>query len=194
MKKYILPILFFILFSCEEKKSSEQNSSSDTIKSSEIPAKAVDTVASETAKTQANDPIANIRLKVEAINNANLQKKHYEFMCDEKMSVDYFYRNNEIVKIAIDFGTVGDVYAKEDYYYDQGKLLFTYEFVEGGPACEGCIKKNEYRTYVVENKSVKHLKDTTETACKKCDFGATSKQYKLLDAKSPEEVKKIFCR
>jgi hypothetical protein len=182
-----------MFFSCEEKKSPEQNINSDTIKSSQIPAKATDTFASETATKQADDPIANIRSKVKAINNANLQKKHYEFMCDEKMRVDYFYRNNEIVKIAIDFGTVGDVYAREDYYYDQGKLLFIYEFVEGGPACEGCIKRNEYRTYLADNKTIKYLKDKSETACKICEFSDSSRQYKLLDAKSQEDIKKILC-
>lgn len=36
-------------------------------------------------------------------------------MCDEKTKVDYFYDNGEVVKIAVDFGWVGDAYAREGY-------------------------------------------------------------------------------
>jgi hypothetical protein len=138
-------------------------------------------------------PIAAIRQKVEGINNAQLEKKHFEFMCDEKMMVDYFYDNGQLVKIAVDFGTVGDVYAKEGYYYDAGKLIFIYEFVEGGPACDDCIKTNEYRTYVANNKTIKYLKDTAEQPCKKCEFSLKSRQYALLQATTQEQVKALLC-
>lgn len=114
-------------------------------------------------------------------------------MCDEKMMVDYFYAGGEIVKIAVDFGTVGDVYAKEDYYYDSGKLIFNYEFVEGGPACEGCIKTDEYRSYILENRVIKYLKNKTKATCRKCDFSSSSRQYKLLLASTAEEMKGILC-
>ena len=194
MRKHLLPLLLIVLFSCQEKKTADKTTSSDTIIAPETATKTADSVSTDQEATSTDDPISSIRSKVEAINTADLQKKHYEFMCDEKMTVDYFYRNDEIVKISIDFGTVGDVYAKEDYYYDQGKLLFIYEFVEGGPACEGCIKKNEYRTYVAENKTVRYLKDNTATACKKCEFSSSSRHYKLLSARSSAEIKKIMCR
>ncbi|SFQ45448.1 hypothetical protein [Flavobacterium akiainvivens] len=139
-------------------------------------------------------PIAAIRQRVEHINTAKLEKKHFEFMCDEKMMVDYFYEGNELVKIAIDFGTVGDVYAKEGYYYDKGKLVFNYEFVEGGPACEGCIKKNEYRTYVQNDEAIRYLKDKNVAECRTCSFSPTSRQYKLLKAKTQDEIKAVLCR
>lgn len=194
MKKILTPLLVLLLMSCQQKKTSEHETTSATDPSTEI---TVDSTTADTTVSEATplDPIANIRQKVESINNSkDLQKKQYQFKCDEMMTVDYFYRNNEIVKIAVDFGTVGDVYAKEGYYYDQGKLIFIYEFVEGGPACEGCLKKNEYRAYVVDNKTVKYLKDQTEADCKKCTFTASSREYKLLEAKNQEEIKKLFCR
>jgi len=192
MKKILIPLLLLILVSCDQKKTSESKTSSETNASAEI---ATDTTAEAASEETLLDPIASIRQKVEGINNSKeLQKKHYSFKCDEMMTVDYFYRDNEIVKIAVDFGTVGDVYAKEGYYYDQGKLLFIYEFVEGGPACEGCIKKNEYRSYVVDDKTVKYLKDQTDETCKQCEFKASSREYKLLDAKNQDEIKKLFCK
>ena len=79
---------------------------------------------------ESKDAISLIREKVERINTIRLDKKHFEFMCDEKMMIDYFYSKGELVKIAIDFGTVGDVYAKEGYYYDKGKLIFIYELLK----------------------------------------------------------------
>jgi len=192
MKKILAPLLLLMLMSCDQKKTSEKETSSATNAPTEIAADTTAEVASEEAPL---DPIASIRKKVESINNSNdFQKKQYTFKCDEMMTVDYFYRSNEIVKIAVDFGTVGDVYAKEDYYYDQGKLLFVYEFVEGGPACEGCIKTNEYRTYVVNDKTVKYLKDQADETCKKCEFKPTSREYKLLEAKNQDEIKRLFCK
>ena len=190
MKNILLLLLLLVLMSCNEKKTSEQDATPVAENTTAI---TIDTTT--TAPSESLDPITSIRQKVEAINNSqDLQKKQYQFKCDEMMTVDYFYRNNELVKIAVDFGTVGDVYAKEGYYYDQGKLLFIYEFVEGGPACEGCFKKNEYRTYVINDKTIKYLKDKTEKDCKKCDFSASSREYKLTKAKNQEEIKRLFCQ
>jgi hypothetical protein len=141
-----------------------------------------------------SDPIAAIRQRVEHVNTAKLEKKHFEFVCDEKITADYFYEGGELVKIAVDFGTVGDVYAKEGYYYENGRLVFNYEYVEGGPACEGCIKKNEYRTYVKDDKSIRYLKDKNPVPCRTCSFTAASRQYRLLRAKTQDEVKAILCR
>lgn len=150
-------------------------------------------IDSATTSSPAN-PIDAIRRMVESINNMKLEQKHFEFMCDEKMLVDYYYNNLKLVKIHVDYGTIGDVYAREDYYYNNGKLIFNYEFVEGGPACEGCIKKNEYRSYIKDDKVIKYLKDKTVEQCRKCEFGPSSKQYKLLTAKNQAQVKAILCR
>ncbi|WP_129716235.1 hypothetical protein [Pedobacter sp. SYP-B3415] len=161
---------------------------------------APDTVLKEQAtpvkpdKVEPADPIASIRQRVEGINTATLEQKHFEFTCDEQMKVDYFYLDGEIAKITVDYGTVGDVYAREDYYYSAGKLIFTYEFVEGGPACEGCIKKNEYRSYISEDRVIRYLKDKTPGKCRTCTFDSKSKQYRLLQAKTPEDMKWILCK
>ncbi len=114
-------------------------------------------------------------------------------MCDEKTTVDYLYDNKQPVKISIDYGWVGDAHAKEDYYFDNGQLIFFYEFVEGGPACEGCIKTNEYRSYITDNKVIRYLKNRDEEKCKRCEFGSVSKPYKLLTTTTAEEAKKAIC-
>ncbi len=157
-----------------------------------------DTIA-DTNKTvskadTAADTIAYIRQKVEHINTLNIKPEHTEFMCDEKIKVDRYFENGKLVKISVDFGTVGDVYAKEDYYYDNDKLIFKYEFVEGGPACEGCVKKNEYRSYVADNKVIKYLKDKNQERCRTCVFKSGAKENKLLKANTDKEIASILCR
>jgi len=148
----------------------------------------------ETEMAVTTDPIIFIKQKVQQINNGKLEKKHTEFMCDETMKVDQFYKNGEIIKISVDFGTIGDVYAREDYYYDKGKLIFKYEFVEGGPACEGCIKKNEYRSYINNGQVIKYLKNQGVTKCRTCSFGNTAKENMLLKANTPAGIKAVLCR
>lgn len=201
MKKlFLLPVLLLFVFCNDNKKSDEAAAStpSDTIAASTADTTRADTVTGEAILDEdtetPTDPIAAIRKRVEYINTANLKKEHYEFMCDEKMMVDYFYDNGELVKVAVDFGTVGDVYAKEGYYYEGGKLVFNYEFTEGGPACEGCIETHEYRTYVHDDKAIKYIKDKNVEQCRTCEFDSKSRQYKVLKAKTQDEVKAALCR
>ncbi|MEJ5994933.1 hypothetical protein WG904_10935 [Pedobacter sp. Du54] len=180
-------IVFFLLLSTsciQDKKVEKSDSDSVTI---------VDTSIKK-YENKALDSITFIKEKVKHINTTVLEKKHFEFLCDEKTKVDFFYENHEIVKISIDFGTVGDVYAKEDYYYSRGKLIFFYEFVEGGPACEGCIKTNEFRSYIKNDKVFKYLKDKEIEKCRKCEFSVNSRQYRLLNATTLADVKAVVCR
>ena len=195
MNKLFIIIASVVFISCNKDGKTPPATAPDSLPAAAKPAAQADTATVlEMPATAPAEPIAAIRRRVEHINTATLDKKHFEFMCDEKMMVDYFYEDGEIVKIAIDFGTVGDVYAKEGYYYDKGKLVFIYEFTEGGPACEGCIKTHEYRSYVENDKTIKHLKDKTGHPCKKCAFGPSARQYTLLQATTQEQVKALLCR
>ena len=194
MNKILLLVPLLVIMSCNQGEKNQPATATDSI-SAPITAKAPNmATVLEPIRAKPSSTIEAIRQKVEHINTAALQKKHFEFMCDETMMADYFYENGEIVKIAVDFGTVGDVYAKEGYYYNAGKLIFLYEFTEGGPACEGCIKTNEYRSYIANDKTVKYLKDKSEKPCKKCEFKPSARQYKLLQAITQQEVKDILCQ
>ena len=191
MKQLLLSFMLLAFLSCTQEKPTENQTVVDTV---------VDKSHADTASImtpvlpkKSEDPIEDIRKIVERINTVQLDSKHYEFTCDEKVKVDYFYDKGTIVKISVDFGTVGDVYAKEDYYYNEGKLIFKYEFVEGGPACEGCIKTNEYRSYVVDDKVLKYLKNNKVENCRQCEFKQTSRYYKLLQPISQAQMKSILC-
>lgn len=192
MKKSIVILLALAFINCKKQPDNTISSGSDTMEAmpGSVRMEENDTV---TSKTKA-DPIADIRKRVEHINTAALDKKHYEFMCDEKMKVDYFYDNGELVKVAVDFGTVGDVYAKEGYYYDNGRIIFNYEYTEGGPACDDCIETNEYRSYVQNDKVIRYIRNKDITQCRTCGFNVRSRQYKVLKATNENEVKAALCR
>ncbi|WP_345330916.1 hypothetical protein [Mucilaginibacter defluvii] len=189
MRKILLPVIAFMLAACQTK----EQKNNDTVRHG-LTDTVADTSAAILKADTAVDTITYIKQKVEHINTQNIQPEHTEFMCDERMKVDRYFENGKLVKISVDFGTVGDVYAKEDYYYDNGKLIFKYEFVEGGPACEGCIKKNEYRSYVADNKVIKYLKDKNQERCRTCVFEPKAKENKLIKAKSNQEIEAILCR
>ncbi len=198
MNKLLILLCCAAIVSCQQEKQAppadaQVQTETQTKPVTETDTTAKTTTAIETEPIDNSDPIVSIRKKVEHINTAQLRKKHFEFMCDEKMMADYFYDGNDIVKITVDFGTVGDVYAREDYYYNNGNLIFIYEFTEGGPACEGCIKTHEYRSYISDDKTLKYLKDKTQQACKKCEFTKSARQYKLLRAGTQDDVKAILC-
>ncbi len=186
MKRLAIPMLL-LFAACGHDKPGNNYNVHDTVVISR------DTAIDTTPVIKATDPVSFIRQRVERINTSNLTKKHFEFMCDEKTKVDYLYNNKQPVKISIDYGWVGDAHAIEDYYFDNGQLIFFYQFVEGGPACEGCIKTNEYRSYIADNKVIKYLKNKTEEKCERCEFGSVSKPYKLLTINSSEEAKKALC-
>ncbi|MDF2381426.1 hypothetical protein JMG10_08135 [Nostoc ellipsosporum NOK] len=180
------PFLLLVLIACNNDKQPAPQ-----------PAKDSTVFVNDTAATPAaaTDPFASIGQRVEYINTQKLETKHFEFTCDEKTKVDYFYDKGEIVKIAIDFGWIGDVYAREGYYYDRGKLVFIYEYVESGPACDDCIETYEYRSYVVNDKVVKYTKDQKDATCRsRCAFNASSRHYQLLQATTTEAIKAMLCR
>lgn len=191
MKK-IIPFLFVVvLFACNEvKRDTDKPPKTDSVQAS------IDSSnhSSQQDTVRHTDPILDIRSKVTHINTTKLSQWHFEFKCDEIMKIDVFKEKEQVVKIIVDYGTIGDVYAREEYYYDANKLIFCYEFVEGGPACEGCIKKNEYRSYILADRVIKYMKDQKVAACRRCEFGPTSKPYLLLKASTTSEFEKILCK
>jgi len=188
MKKLIY-FLLPLMVACSDNATKSKTISNDSVSNKVPPFKKTEKEATDTS----TNPITSIRAAVNTINTSALQKKTYRFTCDEKMIVDYYSREGEIVKISVDFGTVGDSYAKEDYYYEKGELIFFYEFVEGGPACEGCTTRHEYRSYISDGKVFRYLKDDRQESCRKCSFDTNSRQYKLLKAGTTEQVKALFC-
>ena len=138
--------------------------------------------------------IDSIKQEVARINTSGLPSKRYNFMCDEKAYIVYHYTGNDISKITIDWGTVGDAYHREEFYYRNGKLIFDYDLIEGAGAYPGGDKKLERRHYVVNDKVIKYLEDQAEKPCEHCDYKKTSTPYKALAAEASKDFKGILCR
>lgn len=139
-------------------------------------------------------PIDSVKQEVARINSSDLPSKRYDFICDEKAYIVYHYTGDDISKVTIDWGTVGDAYHREEFYYHNGKLIFDYDLIEGAGAYPGGDKKLERRHYVVNDKVIKYLEDAEEKACEYCDYSKSSTAYKALAAEASKDFKGILCR
>lgn len=86
--------------------------------------------------------VVEIRNEFTRINSLRSTAKRYKFECDAEGIADYYWENNQLVKIAIDWGFLGDYSNKSEYYHKDGKLIFSYELSLGGPA-GGNVKTTE---------------------------------------------------
>lgn len=139
-------------------------------------------------------PIDSIKKEVERINTAGLPSKRHDFMCDEKAYVVYHYDGNDIAKVTIDWGTVGDAYHREEFYYRNGRLIFDYDLLEGAGAYPGGDKKLERRHYVSNDKVIRYLEDREEKPCEYCDYKKSSVPYRALEAEASKDFTGVLCR
>ncbi|MGQ2984930.1 hypothetical protein [Flavobacterium sp.] len=183
----------FCLFSCKESQEKESVTSTST---DSVPT--VDTRPEEQAlpvndSVSTSDPISSIKGEFTRINAAKLTKKSYTYQCDELMKIDYYYEGKNVVKAIVDYGTVGDHYQRSEFYYKDGKLFFFYDFVEGGPACEGCDMNLEQRYYVKDDLVIRYIKNGATEKCKNCSFSQISTPYRALKAATTQDFKTAFC-
>jgi len=138
--------------------------------------------------------IDSIKQEVARINTSNLTSKRYDFMCDEKAYIVYHYTGDQISKVTVDWGTVGDAYHREEFYYKDGKLIFDYDLIEGAGAYPGGDKKLERRHYVANDKVIKYLEDQQEKPCEYCDYKKSSVPYRALAAEKSKDFVGVLCR
>jgi hypothetical protein len=180
---------FAVLASCKDNNAKTETATADST-----------TIATPTA-TQPEEapaalltPVDSIKQEVARINAANLPSKRHDFMCDEKAYVVYHYDGDTIVKATIDWGTVGDAYHREEFYYRNGKLIFDYDLLEGAGAYPGGDEKLERRHYVVNDKVIRYLENQEEKPCEYCDYKKTSVPYKALAAETSKDFVNVLCR
>lgn len=107
---------------------------------------------------QTETDIAAIRATFKKINALSLKPVQFKYEsegCVEDGTVQYYLQGKEIVKI-IESGSIGDGSWKNEYYYQNGKFIFSYEMIVGGPA-EGAETKSEYRVYVKDAKVIRYM-------------------------------------
>ncbi len=186
-------LLLFALFSCKDNSAGETktDTTQDTLKLQNVPPEPESVPIKDSIAS--NDPVAFIKKEFARINAASLTKKSYTYQCDELMKIDYYYEGKDVVKAVVDYGTVGDHYQKSEFYYQDGRLVFFYDFVEGGPACEGCEMKLEHRYYVKDDLVIKYIKNDKEVKCTTCNFSQKSVPYRTLQAAKTLDFKTAFC-
>lgn len=136
------------------------------------------------------DAFSAIRQKTSAIDALeNPEKKQFEVSCGKKIKVDYTRHNGEVVKIAVDFVKEGDKEIKADYYYDRDSLIYIFEVVRTPDR-----DQKTYSSYIENDKVIRYFWDHGESQCKKCEFNASSKEYKLLKANTVAEIEAVLCR
>lgn len=112
--------------------------------------------------TGTEQEVTNIRNEFKRINALPLQKEQFTYEvagCAEDGKVVCYFNKKELVKIA-ESGSIGDGSWVREFYYRNGKCIFCYEKLIGGPA-EGQAVTTEYRYYIKEDKAVKCLENTT---------------------------------
>lgn len=178
------------LLSCKGESEQQQVISPDDIHTA--PAGAV-----KPAEQDATAPLTqldSIKQEVERINTAGLAYKRHDFMCDEKAYVVYHYDKGSVVKVTIDWGTVGDAYHREEFYYRNGRLIFDYDLVEGAGAYPGGDTKLERRHYVANDKAIRYLENNGEKPCEYCTYTKSSVAYRALAAEVSKDFQGILCR
>jgi hypothetical protein len=191
--KVTVILMLLTLFSCREAPKENTVKETSTDSATAVTGHPEEDAAPVTDSINASDPIAAIKGEFSRINAAKLNKKSYTYKCDELMKIDYYYEGNDVVKAVVDYGTVGDHYQKSEFYYKNGKLFFYYDFLEGGPACEGCDMKMEQRYYVEDDLVIRYIKNKTTEKCKTCSFSQKSTPYRALKAASTLDFKTAFC-
>ncbi|MBL0202346.1 MAG: hypothetical protein IPP81_19975 [Chitinophagaceae bacterium] len=154
-----------------------------------------DTTAKNVAPTNTatiEQIVLDIRSEFKRINSLRLTTKKYKFVCDTDGTITYYSDNGRVVKIAIDWGFIGDGSSKSEYYYKDDKLIFTYETYIGGPA-NGPETKTEYRTYVNSDKTIKYMENQKISACTTCQFNESAREYKALRAYNTKNIKSALC-
>lgn len=136
--------------------------------------------------------VLDIRSEFKRINSLRLTRKKYKFVCDTDGTITYYTDNGKVVKIAIDWGFIGDGSSTSEYYYKEDKLIFTYDVYIGGPA-GAAESKTEERTYVNNDKTIKYMQNQKISACTTCQFNESSREYKAFRVYNTNNIKSALC-
>ncbi|MCF6404868.1 hypothetical protein L3C95_18355 [Chitinophaga filiformis] len=145
--------------------------------------------------TDTSAAIAAIRTTYRNINTAPLTTQLFKYEsagCAEDGQVKYFFnQKKEIVKI-VESGSIGDGSWSREFYFEAGKLIFSYEFQIGGPA-DGPDTKSEFRTYVKGDQVLRFMdgKNILPAAEKSAD--ALKVSYKLIKAYTTKKFAEALC-
>ncbi|SHN33882.1 hypothetical protein [Chitinophaga sp. CF418] len=156
------------------------------------------TYASQVTEQSAMDTsaaIAAIRTAYKNINTATVTAEVFKYEsagCAEDGQVKYFFnQKKEIVKI-VESGSIGDGSWSREFYFQSGKLIFSYESQIGGPA-DGPETKNEYRTYIKGDQVLRFMEDKNIVPSGEKSADALKASYKLIKAYTTKKFAEALC-
>lgn len=178
-----------LLFSlaCNEEKGKENSTL----------VKAMDTIhAVEMRSTEPIplDKVAAIRAEVQRINSMKVMVQSFNWSedgCVEGGKINYYFNNDSIVK-ATESGFIGDGGWIKEYYYSNGKFIFSFMQYIGGPAAMP-VDTSEIRMYVHNDTLVlqRRNSDYMDDLTKKYD--SNSVEYRILAAYKDKNFANVFC-
>lgn len=144
---------------------------------------------------QQKDPaIEEIRTVYQKINSTTLMKETYHYEaegCVEDGVVEYYFDKQQIVKL-IESGAIGDGSWRTEFYYRNGKLIFCFEYLTGGPA-EGPEQKMEHRVYVKDGKVIRFMEGQKIIPADSAATDLVATGNKLLEAHATKDFAKAMC-
>ena len=138
--------------------------------------------------------IQNIRNRVQAINSMNLLVQTFDWSepgCSDQGKISFYLNKDSIAKIT-ETGFIGDGGWTKEYYYYQGKYIFSFMQSIGGPAGMP-VDTSEVREYV-NNDTLVLLKRNNESHTDiKEKWNAGSKEYRLLKTLKNKNFGAVLC-
>lgn len=160
------------------------------------PAPVTDNISGIDTAAQASpaQAIKEIRAEYARINALQLIKESFKWEangCVDEGVINYFFSDGKILKI-VETGSIGDEAWVTEYYYKNGKFIFSHDVLTGGPAA-GPQTKKELRTYVRNDTIVQSIENKTIIAPVQRLLSTASKEYKILSAYQTKDFEGALC-
>lgn len=184
--------LTILLFSCQQNNNHESTTttadSSLVITDHAPPQPPADTVLTNEGK------VAAIRAAVQDINARTLLVKNFNWSepsCADVGTIAYYLDKDEIVKV-IETGFIGDGGWTKEYYYNNGKFIFSFVQNIGGPAGLPA-DTNELRVYMDADTLVLQRKNKEYLENMPRKLTPSSREYRILKALETKKFGAALC-
>jgi hypothetical protein len=181
-------LCLLVITSCSQKDSKKSTEQSNVASNQ-------DTSQQQTGdhSKNSNELVSAIQADVQKINSLQLTEKKFTFNLDgcTDGELRYYLHNDKIVKV-VEEGFIGDGEWETEYYYKDGKLIFTKDKSTGGPAV-GPVTTSVSTTYVQDDKIALTMLNDSMVTSERSALTPTAKEYKILAAYNTKDWDKALC-
>lgn len=187
MRKLLsISVILLLLLQCQKKEGITKETAQTHEKVDSIKVK-------DTNEPPDEEYIQWIKKQYAIINAKKIKPQSFTFTCDVENTINYYFENEKIIKISIQWGYLGDGESYTEYYYDQDNVFFIYERYIGGPA--GLEPEtNEERYYIKNNHVIRFMKNQEIVPCEEnCILDENSQPTQALQAFTDKQFPKRLC-